>query len=259
MKLAPIRSTALVFATLLLTASAAPPKAEPDSARAADAEFLKQSKQPKSADATERAAYEAWFQKYHLDLSDPKMLDADADGDGVNNRDEFLADTNPRDASSHPPTGKTQAPLRFTGYSEGKLPLVLEAVRGGKAVIKNGEARETVVEGDRIRGLPLRVTKITERKTSDKEGAPTDRSQVLLEDTATKATVTLVKGLPAKSTATHAVLASADGADSVKVRAGDVFSLPGKPAITYRVLDIAPDEVLVQQQDTRKTWTLLRQ
>ena len=41
MKLAPIRSTALTFVTLLLAASAAPPKAESTTARAADAEFLK--------------------------------------------------------------------------------------------------------------------------------------------------------------------------------------------------------------------------
>ena len=139
MKLAPIRSTALTFATLLLAASAAPPKAESTTARAADAEFLKESKQAKSTDATEQAAYEAWFGKYRLDLNDPKMLDADADGDGASNRDEFLADTNPRNASSHPPTGAAQAPLRFTEYNEGKLPLVLESVRGGKAVIKNGD------------------------------------------------------------------------------------------------------------------------
>lgn len=110
MKLAPIRSTALTFATLLLAASAAPPKAEPTTARAADAEFLKESKQAKSTDATEQAAYEAWFGKYRLDLNDPKMLDADADGDGASNRDEFLADTNPRNASSHPPTGAAQRP-----------------------------------------------------------------------------------------------------------------------------------------------------
>ncbi len=259
MKLPPARCTALAFATLLLSAAAAPPKAAPDTAKDADAEFLKDSKTAKPAGAPERSAYEAWFQKYHLDLNDPKMLDADADGDGVSNRDEFLADTNPRNALSHPPTAAAPPPLRFTEYHEGKLPLVLEAVRGGKAVIKNGDLRETVVVGDRMRGLPLRVTKITDRKTSDKEGEATDRSQVLLEDTATKETVTLVKDLPAKTTATHAVLASADGKTSVKVRAGEVFSLPGDPGTTYRVLDIAPDEVLVQQQDTRKTWTLLRQ
>ena len=231
-----------------------------DQVEKSDADFLQESKDaPPAAQPDDQAAYEAWFKKYHLDLSDPAMLKADADGDGVSNRDEFLADTNPRNASSHPPLAAAQPPLRFTEYHEGKLPLVLEAVRGGKAVIKNGDLRETVVVGDRMRGLPLRVTKITDRKTSDKEGEPTDRSQVLLEDTATKATVTLVKDLPAKTTATHAVLTSADGQTSLQVRAGEVFSLPGDPATTYRVLDIAPDEVLVQQPDTRKTWTLLRQ
>jgi hypothetical protein len=264
MKLPLARCTVLALATLILPAVAAPPKTAPpktaaDAVKEADAEFLKESKAPKAAEAKERSAYEAWFDKYHLDLNDPKMLDADADGDGVSNRDEFLADTNPRDASSRPPTAAAQAPLRFTAYHEGKLPLLLESVSGGKAIIKNGDQRETVVEGDRIRGLPLRVTKISDLKTSDKEGQPTDRSQVVLEDTTTKAIVTLVKGLPAKTTATHAVLESADGKESVKVRAGDVFSLPGKPSTTYRVLDIAEDEVLVQQQNTRKNWTLTRQ
>ena len=71
----------------------------------ADAAFLKEMKDapaaaPEPALAEDRAAYEEWFKKYRLDLSDPKMLDADADGDGVSNRDEFNAKRSKFDGSA---------------------------------------------------------------------------------------------------------------------------------------------------------------
>lgn len=260
MKLAAACCTALVLTHLL--AAAAPKKpAASDATKESDAEFLQRSKAAgpgpaPAAETPERAAYEAWFQKYHLDLNDPKMLDADADGDGVSNRDEFLAGTNPRDATSF--TGKAAAlpAMHFKEYHETTLPLVLESVRGRTAVIRNGDKRETVTTGDTLRGFPLRVTQVAARPTTDKDGAAADRSQVVLEDPATKERVTLVKDLPAKTTATHGVLASADGKTTVKVRAGEVFSWPGAPGASYRVVDLARSEVVLQQEETKKMWTL---
>jgi hypothetical protein len=43
--------------------------------------------------------YEKWFKKYQLDLNDAAMLDADTDGDGASNRDEFSQIRIPRSAS----------------------------------------------------------------------------------------------------------------------------------------------------------------
>lgn len=264
MKLASVCCSVLSFATLLAAAAAPQKPAVSEATKEADAEFLQQSKDAelpvkKSADAAERAVYEAWFQKYRLDLSDPKMLEADADGDGVSNRDEFLADTNPRDATSY--TGKAAAlpAMHYTEFHELALPLVLESVSGSKAVVRNGENRETVVVGDTLRGFALRVMKVSARPTTDKEGAKTDRSQVVLEDTATRERVTLVKGLPAKTTATHGVLASPDGKTTVKVHAGEVFQWPGTPGASYRVIDLARGEIVLQQQETKKMWTLPKQ
>ena len=275
-----VRCTVLVFTTLLFAACGKKESAEPEVARAvervepaqkttaeSDAAFLEKMKdappvaQPSPAD--ERAVYEAWFAKYHLDLNDPKMLDEDADGDGVSNRDEFLAGTDPRDANSHPEIAKTHPAMRFTEYNEVRLPLVLDSVSGEKAVIKrtdDGDTRfETVRAGETLRGFPLRVTKIAERRTTDKDGQAVDRSQVLLEATSTKERVTLVKDLPAKTSATYAVLASEDGKTAVKVHAGEIFAWPGEAGVTYRVVDLGRDQVVLQQQETRKMWTLSRQ
>ena len=277
----PVRRTALAFTALLLaacgkkesaaparTAEANPPpaaeRAEPAEKTAAaetDAAFLEKMKAPPAPD--DRAAYEAWFAKYHLDLNDPNMLDGDADGDGASNRDEFLASTDPRDATSHPETATTHPAIRFKEYNEVRLPLVLDSVSGEKAVIKRadgGDTRfETVRAGETLRGFPLRVTKLSERQTTDKDGRPVDRSQVLLEDTSTKERVTLVKDLPAKTSATFAVLASEDGKTTLKVHAGEIFAWPGEPGVTYRVLDLGRDQVVLQQKETRKMWTLPRQ
>ena len=276
--------TCLAFSGLLLVASGKSESAESESTRLAqaavtpaerpkpvekptvaesDAAFLEKLKAAPPAPADERAAYEAWFKKYRLDLNDPKMLEEDPDGDGFNNRDEFLAGTDPRDPKSQPEVANSHPAIRFTEYNEVRLPLVLQSVSGEKAVIKRtdgGDTRfETVRAGDTLRGFPLRVTKLTERRTTDKDGQAVDRSQVLLEDTSTKERVTLVKDLPAKTSATYALLASEDGKTTVKVHAGEVFAWPGAAGATYRVVDLGRDQVVLQQQETRKMWTLSRQ
>ncbi|MEI9892400.1 MAG: Amuc_1099 family pilus-like system protein [Chthoniobacter sp.] len=213
------------------------------------------------ASAGEKDAYEAWFKKYHLDLNDPKMLDADPDGDGFTNREEFLANTDPLDPSSHPPLTDPAKALRLKEYNEARLPITLESIDGEKAHLRrsDGEGKMEVVKaGDTVRGLPLKVLKIEARQDIDKNGEKVDLSQVTLEDSSTKEKYVLTGNLPAKTSASYAVLETNDGKAALKVRHGDVFTWPTEGGTNYKVIDMSQDQVVIQQMDNKKMWTIPR-
>jgi hypothetical protein len=212
---------------------------------------------PALAGTAGNADYEAWFKKHHLDLNDPKMLDADPDGDGFSNRDEFLANTDPHDANSVP----GQHPkIRLKEFTEVRLPLIVESVEGGKARIRRTDVAgrtESVKEGDAIKGLAFTVQRVEQIQDTDKEGHPIDRSIVVLEDGGTKERLTLVKDMPARTANSYAVLTAADG-KTVKVKQGDTFQWPGDDTASYKVIDLREDQVVLQQVEDKKMWTVPR-
>jgi len=205
--------------------------------------------------------YEAWFKKYHLDLNDPKMLDADPDGDGYSNREEFLAGTDPRDPKSHPDThGGVHKTIRLKEYNEVQLPFVLKSVDGDNAKIERldeGAGKiEEVRTGQTLRGTAYKIEKIQTRRGVDKEGNAVDASHVMLENTGSKEKISLVKDLPTKTSASYAVLTSAKGSETITVRRGDTFNWPGEKDVTYKVLDLGSDQVVLQEVESGKTWTV---
>lgn len=212
---------------------------------------------PMDRGAVSDSAYEAWFAKHRLKLSDPNMLEQDPDGDGANNGDEFLADTDPNDPKARPGVHKA---MRLKQYNEVRLPIVLQSVEGQKARIKRLDDPETrsdsVAVGETIRGLPMKVAKVESRQDFDKDGNPVDLSRVTLEDPATKERVVLVKDLPARTAGSTAVLASADGATTVTVKVGETFQWPGEENANYKVIDLRADQVVVQQVETGKMLTI---
>ena len=204
-------------------------------------------------------AYEAWFGKHGLELNDPQMLDRDDDNDGSSNRDEFLADTNPHDAKSRP---GVHAGMRLKEYNETTLPLVLEEVEGSEARIRRtddaGGKGEKVRAGQTVSGTSYKVERVAARRDVDKHGEPTDRSQVVLTDSNTKEKVVLVKNMTTRSSASYATIMSEDGKKTRKVKQGEVFAWPEEGGTTYKVVDLREDQVVVQEVESNKTWTIPR-
>ena len=213
---------------------------------------------PMNEFAAEAKAFEDWCRKYALDANDPAMLDADADGDGIPNRDEFVGGSSPLDPKSRP---GIHAEMRLKAYNEVKLPVMLDSVEGDRAFLKQiegGDAKpQTVKTGDSVQGM--KVGRVQKRRDFDKSGNPIDISQVTLEDPATKERVMLVKGLPARTAATYAVITSADGKTSMQVKQGETFEWPSKPGTLYVVIDMSADQVVVQQVENRRVWTIARE
>ncbi len=199
-------------------------------------------------------AYEGWFKRHGLDLKDPRMLDADPDGDGFTNREEFLADTDPRDANSRPGIHKT---LRLKEYKEVRVPLLLESVNGNTARIRLLEAEAqrsvTVEAGQTVHGM--RVLKVLETHESDKSGQMMDRSRVELMDSEAKVRVILVKDMPSRSAASHAVLVAPDGVE-ILVRQGEDFADPTRAGTSYRVIDLRAEQAVVRELSSGETLTI---
>jgi hypothetical protein len=231
----------------------------PAPAPTSDAAFLAATAPPASAGATGAADYEAWFKKYQLDLNDPRMLDQDADGDGSSNRDEFMANTNPRDANSRPTTHEG---LRLKEYTEVRLPVILEEVSGDTARIRrlDGEERvETVKAGQTIKGLKWKVEKLATKQDVDKHGDPVDLSSLTLTDNENNQRAVLMRNLPTRTGDSFAELTSADGAKTLKVKQDETFKWPDENGATYKVIDLRADQVVVQDVATRKMWTIQKQ
>lgn len=205
------------------------------------------------------ADFEAWFKKHGLDLSDPAMLDADTDADGFSNRDEFLADSNPKDPESRPGISKS---IRLKEYTEVRLPFVVRAVEGEAATVEFADGaspREKVKRGDTIRGTKLKVDRIENRMDKDKHGDTVDMSSVVLTDGETSERVVALKDLPTRTNATFATLVGADGKTTLKVREGETFTWPDEPGVSYKVIDLRPEQVIVKDETSGKTITIVHQ
>ena len=268
----PFRALAILLAAV--TAFSACKKQDPDISQQAESALPPAEQMPAEAAApaeaapaaevaaapeepVANAAFEEWFKKHRLDLNDPKMLEADEDADGFSNRDEFLADTDPRDPNARPGIHKN---MRLKEYTEVRLPVVLRNVQAGTAEIERldegGGKREKVRNGETLRGLGLKVAKVESRVDTDKHGEKIDMSQLVLEDTGNKSRLVLVKDLPVKTSATSATLVSPDGQTTLKVKDGETFEWPAEPGTTYKVVDMRQDQVVVKQVESGTMWTV---
>jgi Bacterial TSP3 repeat len=202
----------------------------------------------------ESAKFEEWFLKYGIDSKNPAMLDADTDGDGFSNREEFPAGTNPLNGNSMP--GMIEG-LTMKELNDARVPMILREVKGGKARVERLDSRgvEELQEGSIPTGLPYRVTAVKHEVKADKHGVFSDVSQITMENSATKETVVLVRDLPSRSSETHAVLVGPGGVEQ-RVHVDEVITLPGQQDKKFKVLELRPDQVVVEELGSRQPLTI---
>lgn len=236
------------------TVPAARPDAEPLSAPVALPESVLGNRPQTALSEDETAKFEAWFRKYGLDAKDPAMLDADSDGDGFSNREEFLAGTNPRDPLSMP--GMLDGVV-MKELKDVRIPVMLREVKGGKARVERLDTpgMEEWEQGTNVKGLPYRVTAVKQEVKADKHGVFSDVSQVTIENSDTKESVVLIRDLPARSNETHAILTGPGGVEQT-VHVDEVIQLPGQKDKKFKVLELRPDQVVIEEIGTRKPLTI---
>lgn len=201
----------------------------------------------------DRAKYEGWFKKHNL-TSDPEVMDQDADGDGYSNREEFLAETNPRDPKSQP--GVIESATLKT-VNEVTVPLILREVKNGTARVQrtDSDAQEELTTGAQPKGLPYKVVAVKQEVKADKHGVLTDVSNVTLENVGTKEMVTLIRDLPARSSETHAVVVGPNGQEK-RVHLDETVEIPGMPGKQFRVIELRADQVLVEDLETKRALSI---
>jgi hypothetical protein len=182
------------------------------------------------------------------------MLDADPDGDGFSNREEYIAATNPLDPKSMP--GMLDGVV-MKEFKEVRVPVILREVKGGKARVERLDmpGTEEWEKGTVVKGLPYRVTSVKQEVKADKHGVYSDVSQVTLENSDTKESVMLIRDLPARSSETHALLTGPGGVEQ-KVHVDEVIELPGQKDKRFKVLEIRPEQVVIEEMGTRRPLTI---
>lgn len=202
----------------------------------------------------EARKFEDWCRKYRLDSKDPAMLDLDTDRDGYSNREEYIAGTNPLDPLSMP--GVLEG-VTLQNVNDVRVPLLLREVKDGKARIERLDrpGTEELQEGATVKGLPYRVASVKHEVKADKHGVFSDVSRVMLENPDTKESVMLVRDLPARSSETHAILRMADGSEQ-KVHVDEVVELPGHKGKQFKVLELRPDQVVIEETGTHRPLTI---
>jgi hypothetical protein len=90
-----------------------------------------------------------WILEHSLDYTDPGLPDADPDGDGFTNLEEFMAKTNPRDAKSRP---AAWTKLRLSEVEIEQMQIIFTSKLATSEAMINSVAS---ANSDELRGAPI--------------------------------------------------------------------------------------------------------
>jgi hypothetical protein len=220
-----------------------------------------------------------WFEEHGLDILDSNILQADADGDGFNNLEEWQAKTDPRNKEKHPPY---VTKLRLVKEYDVQFRLVFMSYVNQTFQINTLDVTQPtqfVNMGEIIPGTDFKISRFEEKKRiTGEEGSPIEKDvseltliEVRLRDPdkgdvakmtkeelqalkpedleETGKTVTLVLEQIVNSPDTYAEFIYLFNGQKLNLQEGQIFTLPPEGS-KYKFIDIEGNEAVIEQVDT---------
>jgi hypothetical protein len=152
-------------------------------------------------------------------------------------------------------------------YRESQLPLMLVDVSEGEDAADVRLLHDTaappvrVANGSAIGDTPFEIVEIERRFIHSKQGKgkPVNVSRIIVRDRRSGDKHLVVKGIPAKSSQVHAVMSLGDRT-RYDVRRGDEFEfvVSGSETEQYRVIDVRPTQIVVENKESGDAVTIER-
>lgn len=163
-------------------------------------------------------------------------------------------------------TAALKESVRVRDFREGQLPIVLEEVPavGGSARIRVlgrvSEAPEIVPAGGVIGDTGLELIGVERKFMNSKmgEGHQLDVSHAVVRDRATGQRHIVRKNQAVPSTQATALISAGSAGEVYEVQEGDEFTAGESEPARYKVIDVRPTQVVIENLETLETATLAR-
>ena len=192
----------------------------------------------------------AWLIQNDLDYADSSVKEQDPDNDGFTNLEEFLAGTNPTSKASIPPYHTKLRLLEFIAIPF-RLIFTGSPDDGQTFTINSKDlSRRTqfLKIGDSIEGSPYKIVAY-EKKSEMRNQIERDVSELTIENSETGQKIVLVTDAETNDPTSFAKFRFLLDNSEFQVKKDDEFALPAEPDVKYRLLDISPNEAVIEAVD----------
>jgi hypothetical protein len=211
----------------------------------------------------------AWLIRFNLDYADPNILSSDPDGDGFTVLEEWKAETDPTDPTSNPPFWtklKLQEyipdpiRIRFTSTPDGGRTFSLNLLSPDQqGRLRPFGPTQFLALGDTIEVSGASYELVSyEPKSVEDRGIEKDISELVIKDTKTGETITLIRDVVVDSPSSTGKIRNLLDNEVIEVKKGATFAITQDADTEYKLVDITEENALIQNLKSGEKHTLNR-